>query len=85
MKIIKIFFSLVVLILVIPMIVIQFIWTFFIELPWSIAEAKVTEKLVLELNEWFNPSSEEKSKEEIKSKFQERLDKAMESVKKSKK
>lgn len=71
-------------ILAIPMIVIQFIWTFFIELPWSIADTIVTKKLVLGLNKWFNPLSKEKFKGDVKSKFQERLDKAIELTKKVK-
>ena len=82
------------------MIIIQFIWTFFIELPWSIAKTTVIDNLVLKLDNFFSEKPKEvkpnsletinefvdrKIKSEKKSKFQERLDNTIESVKNAEK
>ena len=100
-QIIKMFLGMLLLMMVAPIVVVRVFWMFCIELPW-VTSTSIIEGLVIKLNEWVNPSSEEKSKiepspletinefvdrkikSEKKSKFQERLDKAMESIKKSK-
>ena len=81
---IKTLYTLITLGISIPMILIKLIWMFLIEIPWSVAQSAVDE-IMIKLNDSFKKGQIEKEKPVgVKSKFQQRLDDAIETAKKVK-
>ena len=76
-------FGTILFLLSIPYIVIYAVYTFLVELPWGVAKSIVDKGIVM-LSDEINPVILPETKSETKSKFQQRLEDAMETTKKVK-